>query len=318
MEDIQLPALYCPFAPRMSPHVNVAQEHVESWMQHFRLLQGVALQQFSHARMGWLVARCYPTATANELSLLADWLAWLFLIDDLFSEGAMSHKPEQIQPVMVELFSVVDGTAQLPQRDDPIFAALYNLWQRTIVSTPLGWRKQFLGHFRDYFVGTYWETQNRAHGLVPDIDTYIEKRRFSSGMLLGIDFIDLVVHMDLPDEIRSNDEFRTLLRATNNIVCWANDMVSLRKELEHQDVNNIVLIAQHMYCYTLQEALNYTSDLIRAETELFLDIEQKLPMMFPMYEREIQLYTLAHRAMVRGNLDWSYETSRYVRTEAEA
>ncbi|GHO47108.1 hypothetical protein KSX_52710 [Ktedonospora formicarum] len=144
---------------------------------------------------------------------------------------------------------------------------------------------------------------------------YIEKRRLSSGMLIGIDFIDLVERMDFPQAMCSSDVFRVFLRATNNIVCWSNDIVSLRKEFENNDVNNLVLIIQHTSHCTLQDAVSIVRDLVRAETELFMNIERDLLREFPTYEQEIHLYTMAHRAMVRGNLDWSYETSRYGQAE---
>ncbi|WP_220196419.1 terpene synthase family protein [Ktedonospora formicarum] len=315
MEDIQLAPPFCPFVPRISPHVQVAQEHLEAWVQEFRLLQGPSLQRFSKTRMGWLVARCYPTATASELSLLADWLAWLFFVDDLFSEGAISHQPDRIRPVMARLFSIVDGTIPSLRYSDPMSSALHDLWWRTAGFTSSVWRKQFLDHFADYFAGTYWEAQNRSLGLVPDKDMYIEKRRLSSGMLIGIDFIDLVERMDFPQAMCSSDVFRVFLRATNNIVCWSNDIVSLRKEFENNDVNNLVLIIQHTSHCTLQDAVSIVRDLVRAETELFMNIERDLLREFPTYEQEIHLYTMAHRAMVRGNLDWSYETSRYGQAE---
>ncbi|GHO55404.1 terpene synthase family protein [Ktedonobacter robiniae] len=315
MEHIHIPPLYCPFEPRVSPHVQIVQDHTQGWVQHFRLLKDEATRHFAAVRMGWLVARCYPTATVGELLLLADWLTWLFIVDDLFSEGAMSQHPKQMQFIMNEFIVTLYGITKNFKK--PLTEALHDLWSRTTQEATTSWQARFKRHLvANYFAGTCWEADNRAQGHVPDVDTYIENRRSSSGMLMGIDFIDFVERISFPSTLRLSDAFQTILRMTNNIVCWANDIVSLRKEIEHHDVNNLVLVLQHTYQLPLQDAVNITSEMIERETKDFLLAEQRLITHFPLFEEQLQRYTAALRALIRGNLDWSLETARYLQKES--
>ncbi|MGH2479957.1 MAG: terpene synthase family protein, partial [Ktedonobacteraceae bacterium] len=160
-----------------------------------------------------------------------------------------------------------------------------------------------------------WEARNRAQGLTPDIEVYIEKRQNTGAMLLALDFIDLTEHISITPEMYSSSQVQLLLRVTNNAVCWSNDILSLEKEIARGDLNNLVLAVRQQHNCPLQEAIERVNAMITSEIKLFETLAAQLPTLSPAYTQELQKYVAAMQAWIRGNLDWSIETQRYSHIE---
>lgn len=85
------------------------------------------------------------------------------------------------------------------------------------------------------------EAINRARGITPDLTTYLRMRSLTSGLWIDTEFIEIAERVHLPPEVRNHSVVRTLTCAANNIVCWANDIISLDKEVKRGDIHNLVL-----------------------------------------------------------------------------
>ncbi len=318
MESMIIPPIFCPFTAQINPHVKAAQLHLLKWVQTFNLVQKeTARKRFMRANFAWFAACTYPTADADNLALVSDWFAWLFLVDDQLDDGVIGRQLEQAQEVLGELLCVLDdiGTSGrlLPPsaHSSSAIASLANLWQRTFPQSTPTWRKRFFRHVADCFAAANWEAQNRIQGIIPDETTYIKKRRDTGAIYICLDLIDIVEHIDLPLHIYNSQVFQDTLEATSNVVCWCNDIYSLEKEKALGESHNLVLVVQHTHHFTQQEAMNYVSDRICAEIQLFLNLQQQVLALFPMHTQDLQKYLAGMRSWMRGNLDWSSETKRY-------
>jgi hypothetical protein len=286
-------------------------------VQRFDLVQKqTARQRFMQANFAWFAACTYPTVDVHNLALVSDWFAWLFLVDDQLDDGVIGRQLEQVQEVMAELLTVLDEDTSLSlsppsAHSSSAIASLADLWQRTLPQSTKTWRKRFFRHVADCFTAAYWEAHNRVQGIIPDEITYIKKRRDTGAIYICLDLIDIVEHINLPLHVYNSQVFQDTLEATSNVVCWCNDIYSLEKEKTLGEHHNLVLVAQHAHHFTHQEAINYVSELISKEVQLFLNLEQQLLALFPMHTQDLQKYLAGMRSWMRGNLDWSSKTKRY-------
>ncbi|MBE3559283.1 MAG: hypothetical protein IMW89_08665 [Ktedonobacteraceae bacterium] len=318
MERISIPAIYCPFPSRISPHAEILHEHSLAWATRFHLVQReAAMRRFLASRFARLTARVYPTAGLEELQLLNDWLVWLFMFDDQFDDGLLGRQPEHIETVLNAYLAIfINPDSATPA--DPAAEALLDLYRRTFPRMPAVWQERYRQHFIKYFDTYNWTVRNRALGIVPDIASYVEKRRHSGGMTIGIDLIDFAEHIELPEQLLNSPQFEILNRTTNDVVCWSNDIISLEKERARGDVNNLVVVVQHAYGLTLQQAIDHVNALVTAQARLFEETERQLPAFAPELAPKVQKYLDGLKAWMRGNLDWSGETHRYSHVEHTA
>lgn len=312
MEHYVLPTVYCPFPTLLNPYVEVVHERSLMHVQAMRLIQQeAAVRRFTKMRVAWLAAGVHPTTGLDELTWVNDWLVWLFMFDDQFDEGVIGTQPERIISVAAELLAITDD---MPIISSPIAAALHSFWRRAPGATP-AWRERFAGHLAEYFTAYHWEAQNRARGSIPAMEAYIVNRRSSGALETCFDMIELAEHVTLPPEVRQSQELVILHTATNNVVCWVNDMLSFQKELARGDIHNLALIVRHEQRCTWQEALDIVNDMVTREVQLYLRTEHALLTRFPAIAHELEKHLFILRMWMRANLDWSLQSVRYTQVE---
>ena len=110
----------------------------------------------------------------------------------------------------------------------------------------------------------------------------------------------------LPWAVRAQAQVLTLTRLADEVVCWANDLVSLDKELRQGDVHNLVQVPRHARGYSLRTAVaqaNRRHDETRAR---YLEAEQGVRARFGGDPRDARYLKL-----LRGIHDWALASGRY-------
>ncbi|GAA1948621.1 hypothetical protein GCM10009837_87590 [Streptomyces durmitorensis] len=313
-----IPEIHCPFPYRVNPHADRARAHLAAWVHRTGLVnRESARKRFDQADFGWFAALVYPTASRRHLELMADWFAWLFLVDDQLDDGSAGRSPAQMEQMVGGMQVVLEspdfGVSLLSGPNvPPAVASLAELWQRTAVDAPAHWRRRFIRHLRDCLVtATVWEGGNRIRGTVPDEVTYIENRRHTGAIYVCMDLIDIVEGLDVPEGLYGSAEFTLALDAACNVVCWTNDVYSLDKERSLGEVHNIAYLAQHHRGLDREQALAEVCAATSTETERFLTAERQLLSAHPQETGLLAPYAAGMRTWIRGNLDWSRRTKRY-------
>ncbi|MBV1957394.1 terpene cyclase [Streptomyces albidoflavus] len=313
-----VPEILCPFPYRVNPYVEEARTHLAEWVRSTGLVtRDSARRRFDQADFGWFAALVYPTAGRRHVELMADWFAWLFLVDDQLDDGSAGRSAGRMGQMVDGMRAVLEApdfgaslvrTTTLP----PAVASLADLWQRTASGAPAHWRRRFIQHLEDCLLtATVWEGGNRIRGIVPDEATYIENRRHTGAIYVCMDLIDIVEHLDVPEELYDSPEFTAALNAACNVVCWTNDVYSLDKERSLGEVHNLAYLAEYHRGLDRGTALAQVCAETSAETELFLAAEESLLAAYPGRTALLTPYLSGMRTWIRGNLDWSRRTKRY-------
>ncbi len=73
-----------------------------------------------------------------------------------------------------------------------------------------------------FFKAVAKQSRDRANGVIPDLNSYIEVRRDTSGCKPCFQLIEFAGGFDLPDEVVQNHEIQEMEEATNDLVTWSN------------------------------------------------------------------------------------------------
>jgi hypothetical protein len=309
-----------PFAAETSPHIDAARRHLERWVRDYGLIRKAsAAQRFTRADFAWFAGRTYPTADENDLELVADCFAWLFLLDDQLDDGSVGRDLSRVRSLQYELASILLGphrTTTSPATNDDtasvgLVKALVDLWARLDGRTTVEWRSRFVGHVAKSALAAEWEAENRIRGAVPDERTYIENRRHTGAIYVCMDLIEIVERINIPDAVYSSQLFSDALNAACDVVCWTNDICSLDKEHALGEHHNLVSIFEHTKGLNRDQAVARVMQAIAAAVGRFLELEPDLLRVFGSDRDAVSRYLAGMRSWMRGNVDWSLTTRRY-------
>ncbi len=311
MSSIKFPKLYCPFPSAVNQHAETVNNHTLAWVKAFSLVPDEDnFDRLVKSKFGWLAARAYPNASLEALKLVSDWNTWLFIRDDQCDESGLGWDPVLLASIHADLLDILNGRTP-GQNDSALAHALFDIRGRLLQKAGPQWMCRFIVSVVDYFESSVWEAHNRADGLIPDTETYMLMRPYTGGLYTDIDLIDITEDIYLPLHVRKNDVVQRLALMANNVVCWSNDIISFAKESRHHDVHNLVTTLRARQP-TLQNAIDLAAQLTNAEVNAFVDLQACLPSYTPEIDADLQRFVAVLRSWMRGNLDWAYDSGRYV------
>ncbi|MBM9624461.1 terpene synthase family protein [Streptomyces zhihengii] len=287
---LDVPDLNIPFTATLHPAVAAAGDHAITWAREAGLLEGKSAEERAlregHFRFAsWM----YPTASLSHLVQLTAVDAWMFLADD--------HADE---------LRTIDGLISSG-------GILGEVLQRIEADMSPQWCTRFREHLADW-VTSNEQAATRHHAQeVPSLEEYVPWRRVSGTLLWGFDLVEYATERELPAASVSSSAYAELVEAAADVICWTNDLYSAPKEIQRGDPNNLLVVLQHHYGMTLQEAAEATVERIEARVSEFHAL---LPTMLDQAPPS-SLHSV-HRAWadglaswMRGNLEFCRESPRY-------
>lgn len=311
----------------VSPWAHEAESHARSWVRAFDLVRSDrAKERFDKTAAGELAARVYASAVSSlKLATAADWIGWLFFLDDQLDEGHVGKDPAAAHAFLQPLAeSLSEKPANRPPDGSPLRAALSDIRRRMLPTMPVAWQRRFTRHVADYLNGCEWEAANRAHGRVPSLDEFPSRRRMAGAIWPSLDLLEFVTDEPLPDRVYGDPLFAEMCEAAADVVCWTDDVLTLDKERAHGDVHNLVIVLEHATGCTTTAAMMRASHHIDSRLADFMRCERRHPGMLDRLgvdgpgQQATQQYVTGLRNWMRGHLDWGLHTIRYHSVEHTA
>jgi hypothetical protein len=308
---IRFPKLNCPFPGAINQYADAVNNHTLNWVERFDLVPDPeSFQRLKKSKFGRLAARAYPNAPLEELKIVSDWNTWLFIRDDQCDESGLGKDPVRLSGIHAEFLEILQG--RVPENyESALSHALYDIRGRLLRKANAAWMCRFVYSVIEYFESSVWEAINRADEKVPDTETYILMRPYTGGLYTDIELIDITEDIYLPLHVRKNEVIQRLTLITNNVVCWSNDIISYAKESKYDDVHNLVATLLPSLP-SLQKAIDLATEMTHAEINAFVELEKEIPLFSPDINEDVQRYVAILRSWMRGNLDWAYESGRYI------
>ena len=312
IRHLELPELYCPFelvAARETPQL---QARTLEWLARYEVAPRPLLRRWVEGvNPGWLAAHIHHDAPLPLKQAVSDWCMWMFLHDDRCDESELGRSPARLDAVHGRLVELLHGAPCVPG-DDAMAKMLADLRDRLFAASDEVWQARFTKAFEGYFAAVHWEASNRAQNAVPSLTSYLQMRLQTGGLPISDALLELTGGFRLPAEVREDASVKRIALVAANTVCWANDLFSLHKEVQRDDVHNLVLALQHAHRLSLQEAVDQAAAMHDAEVRNFTRYAESLPSFGDEADAEVRRYLDALRIRMKSNLVWSQASGRYV------
>lgn len=327
MAPRELPDLYVPFAARLNPHVDTARRHSRAWAEEmgmFAAEHGVSVwheSDYDHSDFALFSALTHPDAEAAELDIATDWHVWSWYFDDYFVEVFKRGRDRDGARAFVDRLPAFLPLvpAVTPPPANVVEHALGDVWQRTGPFLPWEEREQFASGVLGMARSWLWELDNLVHDRVPDPIDYVETRRTTGGAELSTRTARLGLRVSVPAEVLSAPAFQALTDTFTDAVDMINDIMSYRRETEHEgEINNLVTVTERFLGCAPREALDVVNRLLTARVRAFERVlDAGLPALLDEADigaegrADVLKYAHGLRDLMAGVAAWSRDTPRY-------
>jgi len=306
VQHVVLPALTRPFPP-VERDAEPLQRNTLTWLKEFEVAPPETLYRWVAAvQPGWLAGHMQRSDDAVALQIVSDWTFWMFLHDDHCDTSAAGRHPRYLIDLHQRLLAVLAGDAPQPQ-DGALAALLADLRERLAAAAGEDAVRRFAEATDRYFTATRWEAANRASGTTPDLETYERMRLLTSGLPVHTVLLQALDGVPVTDHPLA----MALYASADRAVCWANDIYSLNKEVQEEDVHNLVVALQASQHLGLDAALARAARMHDEQVERYRQLRASVDdQEGPLRET---LLGIAHalEARMGANVAWSERCSRY-------
>jgi Terpene synthase family 2, C-terminal metal binding len=259
---------------------------------------------------GELAARTLQSVDPPGAQFSADSLLWLFAFDDAYcDEGRYSHNPSEMAFLVAQMSRIAEtGHTDCPS---PCARALADLRRRLDHLASPAPIARWVQAMKAYLGFQVWEASHRATGTMPTIDQYTVARIRNGSMELCAMTLDIAEGYQVPPDEMASADIRALTEIACCMVGLDNDIASYHKEhTRGHDRLNIVDVIAHEHTRTPDQALPEALGIRDAVLALYLRLCEQVG---PTVGEETRRYIAGLSAWIRGNLDWSTHTARYLR-----
>ncbi|KAJ5181652.1 hypothetical protein N7449_011799 [Penicillium cf. viridicatum] len=271
----------------------------------------------------------WPRAAADRLQTCTFWFLWLFTWDDEIDQStsdlfihinnANAFRKESLEYVKFCLGVGDDETAKwdfpnnppdrpLIQSLDVIGAHLQTIYNHDQIMT-------FVNEIDYYMDCQQREQKRKLTGRLPIVAEYLETRMGTSAVTSMLALNEFADGNDIPQTIMTDPKMISLWYEVNMNMSLSNDLLSLRKEIKHGDIDSMVPVLVSARGLTVREAVKETEAEINRNIERFDQIAdallEEIKVTYPEKVDEVSSYITGCRYNQMANFLWSLTTTRY-------
>ncbi|KAF9450305.1 terpenoid synthase [Macrolepiota fuliginosa MF-IS2] len=301
---------HCDFKLKISRHRKQVTVETKQWLFQGDNVVGAKREAYHGLNAGLLTAMTYPDAACPQLRVCNDFLTFLFHLDNLSDDMDNRGTRSVADVVLNSLYHPY--SSHFPVR---IGRMTRHLFKRIIPTASPGTQRRFIETMDFFFQSVTQQAQDRAAGVIPDLDSYIALRRDTSGCKPCWALIEFANNLKIPDEVMDHPVIRALGEATNDLVTWSNDIFSYNVEQSKGDTHNMIPVVMYQNGLDLQTAVDFVGDMCKQSIDRFKAEREKLPSWGPEIDRQVNMYANGLADWIVGSLHWSFESTRYFGTK---
>ena len=303
--------LALPYPAHVNPLAEAAGERVKLLAREAGVLTPALEPYFDD--FNTLSAQFYPHASERGLALGTLLISWLFFLDDSYDrDAAFAGDVERVRALMKGcLQALTTGTLG----ETPCSLQRYSLALGAHLShgTDGDWMERFSRSVEDYLLrGSLQVVEGWSRAQVPDLDTYMERRIFDSGVLPCVDLLEPLGGYLLPARVLCDPGILELRRLCARVIAFANDIVSYEQEVIARDKpNNLVRLVMERDGLSFESGVTACVELVNRDARIFSRVSARLPRWGGPVDGWLAHYVAGMGSLMRGNLDWSLASRRY-------
>ncbi|WP_432250952.1 selina-4(15),7(11)-diene synthase [Streptomyces sanyensis] len=229
--ELTIPPIYTPVAPAIHPRHADIDVQTAAWAETFRIGSEELRAKLVVQDIGTFSARILPEGREEVVSLLADFVLWLFGVDDGHcEEGELGHRPGDLAGLLHRLIRVAQNPEAPMMLDDPLAAGLRDLRLRVDRYGTPGQTARWVDALREYFFSVVWEAAHRRAGTVPDLNDYTLMRLYDGATSVVLPMLEMAHGYELQPHERDRTAVRAAAEMASFVITWDNDIFSHHKE----------------------------------------------------------------------------------------
>ncbi|KAH7928123.1 terpenoid synthase [Leucogyrophana mollusca] len=300
----------CTYPLRLNPSCYKVARAAERWLLRGAHLSEARATKFMGLKAGELTAACYPDTDAFHLRVCSDFMNWLFNMDDWLDEFDVADTWGMRECCISAFRDPINfQTDKLGGKMSKSF------FRRFIKTGGPGCTERFIHTMDLFFIAVVQQADDRANGVVPDLESYITVRRDTSGCKPCFALIEYAAKIDLPDEVMSHPCIQAMEEATNDLVTWSNDIFSYNVEQSRHDTHNMIVVIMRERGLDLQGAVDFVGRYCKGSIERFERERAALPSWGEDIDRDVAIYIDGLQNWIVGSLHWSFDSERYFAKE---
>ncbi|TCD64044.1 terpene cyclase [Steccherinum ochraceum] len=297
---------HCTYPLHLNPNWFAVSRQSEQWLLKEANFSDKKRQVFLGLKAGELTSACYPNADPYFLQVTADFMGYLFTLDDWSDEFGEDDTYGMADCVMNALRDPLGF-----QTDKAAGILAKDFFGRYIAEGGTGCIQRFVHTMDLFFKAVAQQARDRRDNITPDQESYIEVRRDTSGCKPCFALIEFCAGIDLPEAVVSHPVIQSMEEATNDLITWSNDIFSYNVEQARGDTHNMISVFMETQGMDLQGAVDTVGELCRASIERFEAGRKELPSWGPVIDRDVEIYIQGLQDWIVGSLHWSFDTTRY-------
>ncbi|MDH2391539.1 selina-4(15),7(11)-diene synthase [Streptomyces sp. HNM0663] len=308
--DLIVPPLYSPFPPAIHPRHAEIDVQTAAWAETFRIGTEDLRGRLVRHDIGTFAARILPEGHEEVVSLLSDFVLWLFGVDDGHcEEGELGRRPGALTGYLHRLLRVAQDPEAGILQQDPLAAGLRDLRLRVDRYGAPGQRARWVDALREYFFSVVWEAAHRRSGTVPCLDDYTLMRLYDGATTVVLPLLEMGYGYELQPHERDHDAVRAAAEMASFVITWDNDILSYNKEKAGSEYYlNALRVLQEHQGLGPREALGYAIHQRDRVMCLFQRLSEHLGRRGSPQLRQY-LHSLA--CFIRAAQDWGVSSLRY-------
>lgn len=317
-----------PLESDQNPHIEEAQAASVDWAIHFGLVdEERAVARLKQANFAGLFASALRSRSAADLEIMADFSAFLFILDDIVDHPSRVIDTAIVKSALTTFSKLFSGDiASLDAMDregasfplfDNLCLAILDLRKRLLV------KEMDMAHFvasvDRTLKATIWGTNGgfrnmQKDGILLSSEFYLEMREATGAVETVLELACLLNGLHVSEELRNDSIMKHLVVTANHIICIFNDFVSLPKEIKENNHENTIQVTLFR-----EQALGEKADFPHAiQQAIQLHNRQVYDLLaykhyLPKDDKDVakQYYAIL-KDCVNDNLRWSlHGTNRY-------
>ncbi|ALR30925.1 hypothetical protein ATE47_10460 [Chryseobacterium sp. IHB B 17019] len=313
MKNTQIMPTY-PWPYIASPHRDSLQDEEIFWYDTDFTFMSKATRE-KYKRHGLASAAAYMSPTTTDLSRLRPitlLMIWMTLFDDYYE----FCPKDKLEPIRDHIINIILG--KQPDSDDiGLVRQAAQMVKELRTFMPDFWMERFANSFYRYV--TYGLMEEIPYKLAkikhyPPLAVLLPIREYSVAMHPYLDMLDVSLGFILSANLYNHPIIQRFRAITARLAVIQNDFASLEKEKAlGAEVFNIVLVIQHEYKISLEEAINKSLHIHDEYVREMDALHAALPDFGP-YHKNVDNYIFHMKLMLTGIGKWYQDvTERYTK-----
>lgn len=310
LQILTVPPIFSPIPPAIHPRHEAVNRQTAVWAQTFGIGSVELRDQLVQHDIGTFAARILPEGREEVVRILADFVLWLFGVDDGHcEEGELGRQPGELTAALLRLLRVAQNPEVPMLAGDPLAAGLRDLRLRIDQCATPGQVARWVDALREYFFTVVWEASHRTKETVPDLNDYTLMRLYDGATSVVLPLLEMGYGYELQPHEREHERVRAAAEMAFFIICWDNDLFSYHKESRTgRYYLNVIRVLEHELGCGADEALAIAVDQRDRVMRLFLRLSEELT---AAGSPQLRQYVSSLRSFIRGAQDWGVSSIRY-------